>query len=101
MKFSLQRILYNALLDLVRQLISRILAKPVLDIAETARYLKISESHLYKLISQKQIPHYCPQGNRIYFNREELDQWLMRNRQSSSDDIDSAASDYIIRNRRR
>jgi excisionase family DNA binding protein len=77
-----------------------LLSKPVHNVQEAARYLRMSESHLYKLTSLKQIPHYCPQGKKIYFNRLELDEWLLRNRKSASDEIDKAASDYIIRNKR-
>lgn len=77
-----------------------LLQKPVLNFSETCRYLQISPSHLYKLTSQKDIPHFCPQGKKLYFRREEIDQWLLRNRQSSADEIDHVASDYIIRNKR-
>lgn len=77
-----------------------LLQKPVLNFAEACRYLHISESHLYKLTSQKKIPHFCPQGKKLYFKRDEIDQWLLRNRQSSADEIDKVAADYIIRNKR-
>ena len=77
-----------------------LLQKPVLNFDETCRYLDISASHLYKLTSQKQIPHFCPQGKKLYFRRDEIDQWLQRNRQSSAGEIDEAAADYIMRNKR-
>ena len=76
-----------------------LLKKDVLNFEETCRYLDISQSHLYKLTSTKQIPHFCPQGKRLYFNRVELDEWLQRNRQASESEIDKAAVEYIIRNR--
>lgn len=76
-----------------------LLKKEVLNLNEAAAYLDISASHLYKLTSQKQIPHFCPQGKKLYFNRAELDQWLQRNRQHSEDEIDQMANDYITRNR--
>ncbi len=77
-----------------------ILQKPVLNFEETCIYLKISQSHLYKLTSQKKIPHYCPQGKKLYFRRDEVDEWLLRNRQSATDEIDKLATDYIIRKKR-
>jgi len=76
-----------------------LLKKEVLNLNEAAAYLDISASHLYKLTSQKQIPHFCPQGKKLYFNRAELDKWLQRNRQHSEDEIDQMANDYITRNR--
>jgi excisionase family DNA binding protein len=78
-----------------------LLRKEVLNFSETCQYLDISESHLYKLTSRKQIPHFCPQGKKLYFNRHELDQWLQQNRQSTTDEIEKEAADYIIKNRRK
>jgi len=56
---------------------------------------------LYKLTSRKQIPHFCPQGKKLYFNRQELDRWLQQNRQNTNDEIEKEATDYILQNRRR
>lgn len=78
-----------------------LLQKEVLNFNEACQYLDISQSHLYKLTSTKQVPHFCPQGKRLYFKRTELDDWLQRNRKSAADEIDKAATDYIIRNNRR
>ncbi len=78
-----------------------LLKKDVLNFSEACQYLDISESHLYKLTSQKQVPHFCPQGKKLYFNRHELDSWLQRNRQTTTDEIDQQASEYIINNKRR
>ena len=77
-----------------------LLQKSVLNFNEACRYLEISASHLYKLTSTRQIPHFCPQGKKLYFNRTELDTWLQRNRQNSSDEIEKAATDYINTHRR-
>lgn len=78
-----------------------LLKKDVLNLNEACAYLDISASHLYKLTSAKTIPHFCPQGKKLYFKRIELDDWLLRNRQSSSDEMEKAATDYIIRNKRK
>jgi len=78
-----------------------LLQKEVLNFNEACQYLDISQSHLYKLTSTKQVPHFCPQGKRLYFKRTELDDWLQRNRKSATHEIDQAATDYIIRNKRR
>jgi predicted DNA-binding transcriptional regulator AlpA len=78
-----------------------LLRKEVLNFSETCQHHDISESHLDKLTSRKQIPHFCPQGKKLYFNRHELDQWLQQNRQSTTDEIEKEAADYIIKNRRK
>jgi excisionase family DNA binding protein len=52
--------------------------KEVLSFSEASILLDVSHSHLYKLTSTKQIPHYCPQGKKLYFEREELLQWMKK-----------------------
>jgi len=74
-----------------------ILQKEVLNFNEACQYLGLSQSHLYKLTSGKSIPHFCPQGKRLYFKRLELDDWLLRNRTSTSDEIEQQAADYLIK----
>ncbi|AOW19604.1 MULTISPECIES: helix-turn-helix domain-containing protein [Flavobacteriaceae] len=78
-----------------------LLKKEVLNFNDACSYLDISASHLYKLTSQKKIPHFCPQGKKLYFNRQELDIWLQRNRQSTDAEIEMAAANYVIQNKRR
>lgn len=78
-----------------------LLQKSVLNFNEACRYLEISPSHLYKLTSTRQIPHFCPQGKKLYFNRQELEDWLQRNRQSTTEEIDKEATDYVISLKRR
>lgn len=73
------------------------LQKQVLNFNETCNYLELSQSHLYKLTSTGAIPHYKPNGKKIYFQREELDHWLLRNRIDSQDEIEQQAADYLIK----
>ncbi|ARN77460.1 MULTISPECIES: helix-turn-helix domain-containing protein [Nonlabens] len=72
------------------------LQKTVLNFNETCAFLELSQSHLYKLTSTGAIPHYKPNGKKIYFHREELDQWLLRNRMDTQDEIEQQAADYLI-----
>jgi len=76
-----------------------LLKKKVLNLGETCKYLDVSASHLYKLTSKKQIPHFCPQGKKLYFLRTELDKWLLRNRKDSTRDIDTMAANYLLTNK--
>jgi len=96
----------NKILEKLSQLEQKIdqqglMKKEVLNFSEACNYLDISASHLYKLTSQKLVPHFCPQGKKLYFNRIELDEWLQRNRQVSSDEIEQEAANYIIKNSRK
>jgi excisionase family DNA binding protein len=97
-----EEIIYQKLNNIEKLITEQnLLKKDVLTFAEACQYLDISSSHLYKLTSTRQIPHFCPQGKRLYFNRHELDKWLQRNRQTTSDEIDQQATEYIINNKRR
>lgn len=69
--------------------------KTVLNFNEVAEYTGLSKSHLYKLTSTAGIPCYKPTGKKIYFKKEEIDEWLLRNKKLSADEIDDKAENYI------
>jgi excisionase family DNA binding protein len=77
-----------------------LLQKTVLNFNEACSYLDVSQSHLYKLTSTRQIPHFCPQGKKLYFNRTELDVWLQRNRQSTNEEIEQEVTEKLLKSRR-
>jgi excisionase family DNA binding protein len=74
-----------------------LLQKTVLNFNEACAYLDLSPSHLYKLTSARHIPHFCPQGKKLYFRREELDVWLQRNRQLTKEELEETAADSFTR----
>jgi excisionase family DNA binding protein len=74
-----------------------IYSKEVLNFNEACLYLELSQSHLYKLTSAGSIPHYKPNGKKLYFKRSELESWLLRNRHASKEEIEQRASDYQIK----
>lgn len=50
--------------------------KGTFTVEDTAQYLGITSSHLYKLVRKYDIPHSRPTNGRIFFNKEELDKWI-------------------------
>ena len=70
--------------------------KEVLTSDETAAYLGISKSYLYKLTMRRQIPNYKPMGKMCYFNRLELEQWLQSNRVATDSEISQKAQSYCM-----
>ena len=76
------------------------LKKDVLNVKDAAAYLGMSTSYLYKLTADRRIPHFCPEGKKLYFNRQALDNWLQRNEICSKSDTEREAINYIIRNKR-
>lgn len=53
-------------------------ASPWLDVGTAAGHLGCSEERLRKLVQRRAVPfHQERPGARIFFNRSELDQWLL------------------------
>lgn len=66
--------------------------KEVLTSDETARYLGVSKSCLYKWTMGRQIPHYkSPTGKMCYFNRKEIEAWMQSNRVATDDELEQQA----------
>ena len=61
--------------------------KLMLTSTETAEYIGVSKSYLYRLTREKRIPYYNPRGKMLYFNKEELNEWLSRNKSENEVDI--------------
>ena len=60
--------------------------KEVLTSDETAKYLGVSKSTLYKWTMNRVIPHYKPSGKICFFNRRELDAWMQSHRVSTENE---------------
>lgn len=69
--------------------------KTVFNFDEVVSYTGLSKSYLYKLTSSGGIPCYKPQGKHIYFNKQEIDRWLMQNRKSTISEIESQVSTFV------
>lgn len=74
--------------------------KTVLDFDEARVYTGLSASYLYKLTSTNGIPCFCPQGKKLYFNRQELDSWMQRNRRATNEEIEQKAADHTVNSNR-
>lgn len=68
--------------------------KEMLTQTETAMYLGVSVSYLYKLTMEGQIPYYKPLGKMNYFKRTELEAWLQRNRVEATSTLNAQALNY-------
>jgi excisionase family DNA binding protein len=69
--------------------------KTVLNFDEVATYTGLSKSYLYKLTSTGGIPCYKPQGKYIYFNKPEIDKWLLQNRKATTNELESQAATFV------
>lgn len=71
-----------------------ICTKAVLTFQEACIYTGFSASYLYKLTAARQIPHSKPSGKLVFFDRAELESWLMGNRVATSTEISDKANGY-------
>ena len=70
--------------------------KEVLTSDETAKYLGVSKSCLYKWTMGRQIPHYkSPTGKMCFFNRKEIEAWMQSNRVQTDNEIEQQAQTII------
>ena len=67
-----------------------------LTLKEAAKFLNLSQSHLYKLTSERKIPHFKPSGKKIYFDKPELIQWLKRKPARTREETEEKAASYIV-----
>ncbi len=74
--------------------------KTVLNFNEVAEYTGLSKSYLYKLTCSGRIPHSKPHGKMVYFEKSEIDTWLLSNRVKTSDDIEKQATTRVTLNNR-
>ena len=51
--------------------------KDILNMKEVCQYLDISQSLLYKLTCNGEIPHFKPRGKLIFFEKKALVKWIM------------------------
>ena len=54
----------------------------------------LSKSHLYKLVMNKQIPHYKSGGKLTYFDKDEVTKWLLKHRVKTTEELETEAATY-------
>lgn len=94
-------VLLQRLDDLERLIKSQgLYQKEVLTFQEGCDYCGFQKAHMYKLTSLNTIPHYKPNGKMIFFRRSELDAWLLRNRNTTKEEMQEEATTYLSTRRR-
>ncbi len=74
--------------------------KTILTAEEAAIYIGYALRGLYMLTSERRIPHFKKNG-KLYFKKDELDQWMTENRVLTEDQINSQAATYTTLRRGR
>lgn len=69
-------------------------AKNILDLDEAVLFTGFSKGHLYRLTSEKRIPHF-KKSRKLYFKKTELENWMLEQKILTEDEIQSKASTYV------
>ena len=69
--------------------------KRVLNFEEACDYLGYKKSYVYKLTSSGVLPYSKPNGKRIFFDRELLEEWMLSNANPSLAEKMRAANNYV------
>jgi excisionase family DNA binding protein len=69
--------------------------KEILGVLDACKYMDVSKSYLYKLTHGRVLPFFCPAGKKIYFKKDDLNNWMLQNRRPSKAEIRAEASRYV------
>jgi excisionase family DNA binding protein len=72
--------------------------KKVLNFDEVVSFTGLSKSYLYNLTCSGGIPCYKPNGKHIYFNKEEIEAWLLQNRKSTASELEIQSATFVTLN---
>lgn len=68
----------------------------IMRIQEASAFTGYSIRYLYRLTSEKRIPHYKPRGGRLIFKRDELEAFLLRGRVPANYELEAAADAILL-----
>ena len=71
-------------------------AKRALTMDDVSLLTGLSKSRLYKLCYLKQIPYRKNNGRYTYFDKAEVEDWMLKHRVKTNDEIESEAAAYIV-----
>ena len=77
-------------------------AKKALTMSDVALLTGLSKSHLYKLCCSKKIPYYKGNGGKFtYFDKSEVEAWMLKNRVKTVEELETEAANYIVTGKRK
>ncbi|EHO12345.1 helix-turn-helix transcriptional regulator [Myroides odoratimimus] len=73
--------------------------KEILSVEELEKYTGFKKSYIYHLVHFSKIPYSKPNGKYLFFQKSEIDQWLLKNKSLSDDQIQEKAREYVLKKR--
>ena len=74
--------------------------KKALTMGDCSLLTGLSKSHLYKLVMDKKIPYWKSDGGKLtYFDKQEIEAWLLQHRIKTTAEIEIEAENYVVMGR--
>ncbi|MDM1093726.1 helix-turn-helix transcriptional regulator [Myroides odoratimimus] len=73
--------------------------KEILSVEELEKYTGFKKSYIYHLVHYSKIPYSKPNGKYLFFQKSEIDEWLLKNKSLSDDQIQKKAREYVLKKR--
>jgi len=75
-------------------------SKKALNLNDLYLLTGISKSTLYKMVSAKTLPYYKHNGKLLYFDKDEINAYLLQNRIKTNEEVEQEAATYCTKNRK-
>lgn len=70
--------------------------KQILTVDDLINYTGFSRSYIYKLVHMNILPYSKPNGKTLFFQKSEIDSFLLQNKNASITQINQKAIDYSL-----
>ena len=68
----------------------------IMNVEQASEFLNLAIATIYDKTSKNLIPH-KKKGNKLYFIRKELENWILDGNIKTSEEIDAEAMDYVMK----
>ncbi|UTC77587.1 helix-turn-helix domain-containing protein [Treponema sp. OMZ 799] len=68
----------------------------IMNMQQVMELTGYTRSYIYNLVYKKMIPVHKPTGGRLFFVKEEIEQWLMGGRQLTSQELNATADKILL-----
>lgn len=66
-----------------------------LTLDETAKYMGVKNTHIYRLMRERQITFSKPTGKIVYFKKSDIEEYMSRNTVPSFASLEAMAADHV------
>ena len=92
----MKEIIHTYLQNMIETQLNKIVLnhKPFMSVNEVALYLDMSPDYIRTMTHNREIPFYKPNGKKLYFKKEEIDEWIEGSRIATAEEVRREAKLY-------